>query len=197
MWSAISTYIVYQQNQSLLFSKTYIGLFSKTSHDVMSNVNLHWTVQQNQSWCDEQCQLTLDCSAKPVMMWWAMSTYIGLFSKTSHDDHDVISDVATGLQWHGQTTDGSSALCHCCVGQRANQQPRHQADVADAINELFGAAKHTPKRCTSGKLSGAAKLKTFMYLSQFAKATQLVQCIFHGWCCCFFSALTKYYTMER
>ena len=142
-----------------------------------------------------------------------MSTYIGLFSKTSHDDHDVISDVATGLQWHGQTTDGSSALCHCCVGQRANQQPRHQADVADAINELFGAAKHTPKRCTSGKLfgaakhtpkkctsgklSGAAKLKTFMYLSQFAKATQLVQCIFHGWCYCFFSALTKYYTMER
>ena len=90
---------------------------------------------KKQSWCDQQYQhtlyinkishycsakLTLDCSAKPVMMWWAMSTYIGLFRKTSHD---VMSNV--NLHW---TVQQNQSWWPWCDQRCGNWPPVARAD---------------------------------------------------------------------
>ena len=63
--------------------------------------------------------------------------YLRLFGESCHDDHDVIGDVLTRLQGDRLTDDAATRLRNGCVRQRTNQQPGEQANMADAIDELF------------------------------------------------------------
>ena len=63
--------------------------------------------------------------------------YLRLLGESCHDDHDVVGDVLTRLQGDRLTDDAAARLRNSRVRQRTNQQPGEQANMADAIDELF------------------------------------------------------------
>ena len=66
-------------------------------------------------------------------------TGLGVLGKTVENIEDVVANKVATVDGYRVADDGALVLGQGRMGQRANQDPGEEADVVDAVDELFGA----------------------------------------------------------